>query len=296
MEEHDDVGHGGAPCAEGAGKAMTIIVTILLFFLIGGLAGSVDVKTLRSQLKRRTGIACGLLCQFVLMPFIGFVVVSLTKPESHIGLTLMILCSSSGGAYSNWWCSLFNADLALSVAMTAVSTLLSAVMLPLNLTIYLNMMDRGDSVEIPWGPLLQSLGTVLCAIIAGVCMSTFRPNSARLMTALGNMSGICMIAITLVASMLKKKDGGAEEVTPLWGHELSFYGIVASPFIISLTASLLISSMRCLSLARPERTAIVVEVSYQNQGIASAVAISAFCGNARMRADAAAVPIVYGFF
>ena len=48
---------------------------------------------------------------------------------------LQVVVSYPGGAYSNWWCSLFNADLMLSVASTALSTLLSAALLPLNLTI-----------------------------------------------------------------------------------------------------------------------------------------------------------------
>eukprot|EP00957_Ditylum_brightwellii_P066894 5076933-Ditylum_brightwellii.AAC.1 len=53
-----------------------------------------------------------------------------------MGVTLLIVTASPGGSYSNWWCSLFNADLALSVAMTALSTLLSAIFLPANLLLY----------------------------------------------------------------------------------------------------------------------------------------------------------------
>jgi predicted Na+-dependent transporter len=51
---------------------------------------------------------------------------------------LLLTTSSPGGSYSNWWCFIFNADLALSVAMTTVSSIASVVMLPLNLTIYLH--------------------------------------------------------------------------------------------------------------------------------------------------------------
>ena len=51
----------------------------------------------------------------------------------------------AGGSYSNLWCSLFNADLALSVAMTTVSTIMSLVMLPLNLLIYINLTYLGTA-------------------------------------------------------------------------------------------------------------------------------------------------------
>merc|ERR1740139_1547552 len=117
-----------------------------------GLAGSVDTETLKAQFHRKLGISCGLGCQFLLMPLIGFTLVKLVQPEEHVALTLMILVSSSGGAYSNWWCSLFNADLALSVAMTAVSTLFSAAMLPLNLMFSLKLLSNGrdDVIDVPW--------------------------------------------------------------------------------------------------------------------------------------------------
>ena len=54
------------------------------------------------------------------------------------GITLIATTCSPGGAYSNWWCSLFNADLALSIAMTAVSTFVSVGFLPLNILIYVS--------------------------------------------------------------------------------------------------------------------------------------------------------------
>merc|ERR1719229_1156073 len=98
--------------------------------------------------------------------------------------------------------------------------------------------------------------------------------------------------------MTKKRpppgSGPDEQVTPLWGKEPMFYLVVALPFMICVVASLAISSLKCLQLTRPERLTIIVEVSYQNIGIASAVAIAAFCDNPRQRADSAAVPIIYG--
>mmetsp|Transcript_79780 Transcript_79780/g.200760 ORF Transcript_79780/g.200760 Transcript_79780/m.200760 type:complete len:412 (-) Transcript_79780:2-1237(-) len=283
-------------CDASAGLLFSLAAIVLLFFLIMGLAGSVDIKTLKAQFHRRLGICCGLLCQFLLMPFISFVLVSLLRPQNHVGLTLLILCSSSGGAYSNWWCSLFNADLALSVAMTAVSTLCSAIMLPLNMTLYVGLLGgKGDDIEVPWAALMQGVGTVCTAIITGIAVSTKFPQLRGKMTMLGNVSGICMIALTAVVSVAPKRPKDrADGATPLWGKEAGFYAIVAAPFFVSLLASLLISSLRILQLARPERVAITIEVCYQNVGIASAVALAAFCDHPAHRSDAAAVPIIYG--
>jgi len=64
---------------------------------------------------------------------LGFAVVKVMQLPAAQGITLIVVTSSPGGSYSNWWCSLFNASLALSVTMTAISTILSVVMLPANL-------------------------------------------------------------------------------------------------------------------------------------------------------------------
>lgn len=287
------------PCGEGQGLFFRFAAVMLLFLLIMGLAGSVDTETLKAQFHRRLAIICGLGCQFVLMPLIGFVIIGLVQPEEHVALVLMILVSSSGGAYSNWWCSLFNADLALSVAMTAVSTLFSAVMLPLNLTFYLKILNLNASeapIDVPWIALFQGVGTVILAIFSGVVVSTRYPCAQKRMMIVGNVSGVCMILLTLSAALFPQRpcDFDQEEITPLWGKPTDFYVVVGAPFFASLATSLAVSSLRCLGLSRPERVTITIEVSYQNVGIASAVALTAFCANPRKRSDAAAVPLVYG--
>ena len=90
-----------------------------LFLLVFGLSASVDVRQAWVERKRfGRGVVCGLLCQFVLLPFLGFCVVKIFDLGEVYGVTLLVVTSSPGGSYSNWWCSLLNADLALSVAMT----------------------------------------------------------------------------------------------------------------------------------------------------------------------------------
>ena len=67
---------------------------------------------------------------------------------------------------------MFNADLALSVTMTAISTLLSVVMLPLNLYIYTTYSYKNDVVrQLDWISLFGSLVVVIGAIVAGMVCS-----------------------------------------------------------------------------------------------------------------------------
>lgn len=278
-------------------NVLGIVARLALFMLIAGMAGSVDVATLKQQLHRKKGLCCGLVCQFLLMPLVGFLVVSIAQPEKHIGITLMILVSSPGGAYSNWWCSLFNADLAMSVAMTAISTVFAAGMLPLNLLIYMNLL-YGMAVDVPWADLLQSTGTVLVGILFGIAISTKLPRSKKWMGVLGNISGIVLIVLTGLGSLLsnsdRKKDKADSDATPPWKKDIGFYLVTLAPFACAIFFSLLASSIPALQLVRPERVTVVIETAYQNIGISSAVALAAFCDDAGKLSDATAIPLIYG--
>ena len=117
------------------------ISSALLFLLIFGMSATVEVKHLREQVHNKFAILTGVATQFLIMPLLGYLSIlvlsdhGLTEP---MGISLLIVTASPGGSYSNWWCSMFNADLALSVTMTAISTMVSSVMLPANLLLYVN--------------------------------------------------------------------------------------------------------------------------------------------------------------
>ena len=116
-----------------------IASNVFLFFLIFGLSATVDVKNLRHQLTNKFALGCGVAMQFLIMPLLGCLAVYTLKNHGFtqaMGITLLVVTSSPGGSYSNWWCSTFNAELALSVAMTTVSSILSIAFLPANLMLY----------------------------------------------------------------------------------------------------------------------------------------------------------------
>ena len=110
-----------------------VISNCLLFLLISGMAGSCDAQQLRQRfttINGFKGIAAGLVCQFVLLPLLGFVALTIFPQSPATAISLLVVTTSPGGGFSGFWCFLSNADLALSVAMTTASTLASVVALP----------------------------------------------------------------------------------------------------------------------------------------------------------------------
>lgn len=75
---------------------------ILLFLLVFGMSATVDIECMQKQLKNKNALLLGAFCQFILLPFLGFVIVKLFDLDAATGITLLVVTSSPGGSYSNW--------------------------------------------------------------------------------------------------------------------------------------------------------------------------------------------------
>ena len=94
--------------------ALEVLSGVLLFLLVFCMSATCDIDCLKAQLQNAKAIGLGLFLQFIVMPFCGYAVVRTLYLDHATGLILLVVTSSPGGSYSNWYCSLFNGDLALS--------------------------------------------------------------------------------------------------------------------------------------------------------------------------------------
>jgi len=240
----DDLLLSSTPPPSSAGESAlscftTVLSNVLLFGLIFGLSATVDLRRLRNQLSNIRAIGTGVAMQFLVIPALGFVSVwmlrdfGLTYP---MALTLLVVTSSPGGSYSNWWCSTFNADLTLSVAMTTVSSLLAVGLLPANLLLYTYLAFGGDDTAttstgtatasissnnatssgsgssdivknsvvnaLDFGALFVTLGLVIGAILSGLIVGTFwdTPRLHKWANRFGSLCGILLIVVSALLS------------------------------------------------------------------------------------------------
>jgi hypothetical protein len=184
------------------------------------------------------------------------------------------------------WCSIFNAELALSVTMTAISTLLSIIMLPVNLVLYTTTTYSSEVVKsLDWSALFVSLVVVIGGISSGILCSAWA-NSTRfnlMANKLGNLAGIALITLSAFVS-------SSGEDASLWDQDAKFYIGIATPALVGVTIATWMASK--FDLDKPERVAVAVEACYQNTGIATSVAITMFSG--QDLATAVGVPLFYG--
>ena len=173
--------------------------------------------------------------------------------------------------------------------MTALSTVLAVIMLPLNLFIYLPMVfNTGDDVSVfeivDFGALVTSLVVVFSAIGLGILASAKveHPKFHLYANRFGSVAGISLV---LLSGVVAGTSAGGR-----FAHDAKFYFGIFFPCAAALGVSNLITTYA--GLKKPERVTSSIECCYQNTGIATSVALSMF--NGQERAEAMGVPFVYG--
>ena len=275
----------------------TVLSNSLLFLLIAGMAGSCDAVKLRTtftSFKGAKGIVAGIVSQYVVLPILGFVALQFWQQDPVVIITLLVVTTSPGGGFSGWWCSLSNADLALSVAMTSASTLACIVFLPFNVWMYSRILTPDMDVVIAWNQLFLSVIVVVCAVIfgslssyyvsqAGASSGTISAHGVRQgMNTLGSAAGVFLMIF-----------GGASNGnsdSPFWNNDADWFLCIAMPCVLGLISAVFIAFR--LDLEPPSCVAVAIECAYQNTGLALTIALSA------VPADkvglASGVPIFYG--
>lgn len=277
--------------AEIAGiPVVTLLADVLLFLLKVCICASVETAALSARVEKKFVIFIGVTCQFVILPFCGFILADLLHLEPTYGMALMVIMTSPGGSYSNWWCSLFNADLAMSVAMTGASTIVGVVMLPINLTAYCTLLYGGSVFTAGhFTAVWISLGIILIALVCGLTISHFMDSevSRDRFNRLANLVGISLFILSIFVSHHQSR-------TPAWKQPPLHHAAIVTPILAAIAITVGVSSLKPFGLTKPERIAVVIEACYQNPGLATSIVLAMFRG--KDAGDAVAVPLLYGMY
>jgi len=190
----------------------------------------------------------------------------------------------------NWWCAVFNADLAMSVAMTGASTLVGVIMLPVNLCLYCSLLyGNNNFTGEHFMSVLVSLAVIIVALVIGLGISWLQDSEVARdrFNKFANIVGVSLFVLSIFVSEHKSR-------TPVWKKPPSLHLAIASPIIMAIIVTVLVTSIPVLNLKRPERVAVVIEACYQNPGLATSIVLGMFSGEDA--GDAVAVPILYGTY
>lgn len=115
------------------------VLNITLAIIMFGVALGITLEDFKRLFNNPKILLTGIISQFFLLPLATFIFIKLVNPMPSIALGMMMVAACPGGNISNFMTQMAKGNAALSVSLTAFSTLISLVMTPFNLEFYGNL-------------------------------------------------------------------------------------------------------------------------------------------------------------
>lgn len=243
------------------------ILTVLMFDL--GL--TLRLSDFALVFRKPKAMLVGLLGQLVLLPLIALALGSIFKLEPLFFIGLVLISCCPGGSSSNVFSKLAKGDVALSVSLTAVSSLVTLVTLPIIMNAATLRLGQSTGITLPVGNLLkQNLLTMLLPIALGIALRYWKEGVAAKIDKV--LSKCAFPALMLLAAIFFIQNKAA--IIDNFG----VLGLSTGALILSSIA-LAAGLGRLVKLDFRQRRTINIEVGMQNAAQAIAVATSPFVFN-----------------
>uniref|UniRef100_A0A8C6T5W8 Ileal sodium/bile acid cotransporter n=1 Tax=Neogobius melanostomus TaxID=47308 RepID=A0A8C6T5W8_9GOBI len=175
------------------GLVLSTVLTVMLAFVMFAMGCTVELHKLIGHLRRPWGIIIGFLCQFGIMPFIGFALSLAFNVLPVQAVVIIIMGCCPGGTGSNIICFYLDGDMDLSISMTACSSILALGMMPLCLVIYTSLWVSPETILIPYDSIGITLVALLVPIGFGILVKSRWPQKAKKILKIGSITGFVLI-------------------------------------------------------------------------------------------------------
>ena len=239
------------------------VINYLLGVVMFGMGLTLNLHDFKIVFSRPKDILVGCLAQFTIMPFLAWGLAKLFMLDEALALGIVLVGCCPGGTASNVITYLAKGDLALSVGMTGVSTLLAPFLTPL-----LTWLLAGKTVDVDVVSMFLSiLWVIILPIVIGLTVKWLFPKfslkAVDYLPALSSLAIAAIVAIVISANAQKLLTGGLVIVVVVVLHNVCGLGL---GYLIG----------RLLGLSTPKRRAVSIEVGMQNSGLASSLAATHF--------------------
>ena len=235
------------------------VINYLLGVVMFGMGLALNLQDFKIVFSRPRDVVIGCIAQFTIMPLLAWGLARLFQLDEALALGVVLVGCCPGGTASNVITYLAKGDLALSVGMTGVSTLLAPFLTPL-----LTWVLAGESVNVDVASMFLSiLWVVILPIVVGLLIKWIWPKFTEKATdylpAFSSIAIAFIVSIVIAANADKLLAGGLIIVFVVMLHNICGLGL---GYLIG----------RLLGLSEPKKRAVSIEVGMQNSGLASSLA------------------------
>lgn len=258
--------------------ALNVCLAIIMF----GVSLEIKLAHFKELLHQKKAVLTGLFSQLVLLPFLTLLLVIVLPIPKGFALGMILVAACPGGNVSNFFTSLAQGNVALSVALTAASSLLAFVLTPLNFFIWASLAGLSSEVKelhIDFSSLVINMSLILLLpLVAGMWVADrFAGMAEKIGKPIRLISILFLTGFIAVALMNNR--------LAFFNHFLDVFWIVLLHNGLALIASYYFS----VSLKNSEAThrTVAIETAIQNSGLGLILIFTFFDGNASMALIAA---------
>lgn len=235
----------------------------LMMFTMGLNLSQKDFKTIVKQPK---GVILGCICQLLLLPIIGISIIKVFNLEPELAMGIAILCACPGGVLSNYISYIVKGDIALSISLTLISSLVCLFSIPLIINGIQSLLQiPADTIHLPILATIKKLGLItVLPILLGLFINHKFAISQKISQILSLFCTTLLVLYILYLWYMQK------DVI------FSSYQTIGTPvlsliFISSMLAFIIAKTMK---LSIQQQITLTVETGIQNSALAFTVAVA----------------------
>ncbi len=251
-----------------------IALNVILGLVMFGVALDLRIADFRTVLTAGRPVLFGLVGQFLLLPALTFLLVLAIRPAPSIALGMMLVAACPGGNISNFLTHYARGNAALSISMTAVSTLAAIVMTPLNLSFWGSLYAPTSAIlrAVALDPLDMLLAVLMLLgvpMVVGMVTAHRFPRFAARVRRPIRIFSLAVFGLFVFGAL------GAN-----WRYFIDYVGFVV--FAVFLHNALALATgyfvARAAGLAERDRRAVSIEVGIQNSALGLILIFNFFDG------------------
>ncbi len=267
---------------------LTIFLPAALGVIMLGLGLSLTLADFARVAKYPRPVLIGLFCQVLILPLVCFLMVKVVGLEAALAVGFMLLAASPGGTSANLFSHLAHGDVALNISLTAVSSVVAVLTMPLIVNLSLAyFMESDKAIPLQFAKVLQVFVIVLGPVAIGMLIRRFKPSFAASMDKPVRVLSGLFLALIIVLAFVNDSLSARDHFVEI--------GLLALLFNL---ASMLVGYWvpRLMRLNLRQSIAIGMEIGIHNGTLAIALALSPVLLNNPTMAIPAAIYGIIAFF
>ena len=242
-----------------------VFLPLALFVIMLGMGLGLTIADFKRLLVEPKAVILGLIAQLILLPFVGFVLISFFSLSPELAVGVMILAACPGGPTSNLMTYLAKGNVALSITLTAISSVVTVFTIPLVVNPAMRMFLGAEAaLQLPFGTTVIKIAVItLIPVSLGMVLHNKAPRLAASVEPWVKWLSLFFLGLIIVGLLVKERANVA-------GFFVQAGGVTLALMVLAMALGYAIATLS--DLDRPTATAITVEVGIQNGTLAIAIA------------------------